>query len=163
MSCNLKHTVECNLSFLALKLLHFQRKPAAGGLDFVFFLFFANYTFCLKSCPENKTEARTFHALKMEVRQGWRRSRPHPPPRSRDECESLVSACDRPELRLAFARCSKECPLLMTTAVGLITPEKIIKFLHISQKQMEELQKGSGIWGNIWDYGSSKEGPSLLR
>lgn len=29
----------------------------------------------------------------------------------------------------------------MTTAVGLITLEKIIKFLHISQKQMEEMQK----------------------
>lgn len=29
----------------------------------------------------------------------------------------------------------------MTTAVGLITLEKIIKLLHISQKQMEEMQK----------------------
>lgn len=37
----------------------------------------------------------------------------------------------------------------MTTAVSLITPEKIIKFFHVSQKQMEELQKGSSIWENI--------------
>lgn len=44
----------------------------------------------------------------------------------------------------------------MTTAVGLITPEKIIKFLHISQKQMEELQKGSSIWGNILDPAAPK-------
>lgn len=44
----------------------------------------------------------------------------------------------------------------MTTAVGLITPEKIIKFFHISQKQMEELQKGSSIWGNILDCCISK-------
>lgn len=49
----------------------------------------------------------------------------------------------------------------MTTAVGLITPEKIIKFLHISQKQMEEFQKGSNIWGNILDCSSSKEWPEI--
>ena len=47
----------------------------------------------------------------------------------------------------------------MTTAVGLITPEKIIKFFHISQKQMEELQKGFSIWGNILDCSSSREWP----
>lgn len=29
----------------------------------------------------------------------------------------------------------------MTTAVGLITPEKIIKFLRVSREQMEEFQK----------------------
>lgn len=49
----------------------------------------------------------------------------------------------------------------MTTAVGLITLEKIIKFLHISQKQMEELQKGSNIWENILDCSSSKEWPEI--
>lgn len=49
----------------------------------------------------------------------------------------------------------------MTTAVGLITPEKIIKFFHISQKQMEEFQKGLSIWGNILDCGSSKEWPEI--
>lgn len=39
----------------------------------------------------------------------------------------------------------------MTTAVGLITPEKIITFLHISQTQMEELQEGPSIWESRLD------------
>jgi hypothetical protein len=37
----------------------------------------------------------------------------------------------------------------MTTAVGLITPEKIITFFHIPQKQMEELQEGPSIWESM--------------
>lgn len=49
----------------------------------------------------------------------------------------------------------------MTTAVGLITPEKIIKFLHISQQQMEELQKGPNIWENILDCRSSTDQPEI--
>lgn len=49
----------------------------------------------------------------------------------------------------------------MTTAVGLITPEKIIKFFHISQKQMGELQEGSSIWRNILDCCSFKKWPEI--
>lgn len=44
----------------------------------------------------------------------------------------------------------------MTTAVGLITPEKIITFLHISQKQMEELQEGPSIWESRLDSAAPK-------
>lgn len=46
MNHNLKHAVKCNLGFLAVRL-HFQRKPMAGRLDFVF----ANYTFLPRKLP----------------------------------------------------------------------------------------------------------------
>lgn len=47
MNHNLKLAVKCNLGFLAVRLLHFQRKPMAGRLDFVF----ANYTFLPRKLP----------------------------------------------------------------------------------------------------------------
>lgn len=41
----------------------------------------------------------------------------------------------------AIVLCNKECPPLMTTAVGLITLERIIKTLCISLNQMEKMSK----------------------
>jgi hypothetical protein len=38
----------------------------------------------------------------------------------------------------------------MSTAVGLITPEKTIKFPHFSQKQMEVLQEVQAYWKTYW-------------
>lgn len=85
--------------------------------------------------PGEQRSSEDVHALKT--------GRPRPRAPSREPVARVVSGspCDRPQLRLAFVLRSQECPLLMTTAVGLITPEKIIKFLRVSREQMEEFQK----------------------
>lgn len=127
----------------------------AGGLDFGFCQL---YILPLK-LPRVQKRMKGVHTLKVNHLQSCLHI--HNPSLETNALVINESAYDRLELWLAFVHCSKECPLLMTTAVGLITPEKIIKFLHISQKQMEELQKGSSIWENILDSGSSKERPEI--